>query len=75
MKTGILLLLGILLLVLSTAATAARPSACARPKMKGPLYVHRPNYKICRGHPRRHRTWLGRLIPQTHRARPARSRL
>ena len=48
-----------LLLVSGVAPTeAARPTAYARAKMKARLYVHRPSYKIYKGHRTRGRRSL-----------------
>ncbi|TGE18054.1 hypothetical protein [Hymenobacter elongatus] len=49
MMKKVLLLWGVLLFFLGGEAAAARPSAYARAKSKGRVYVHRPNYKLYRG--------------------------
>ncbi|WP_167856744.1 hypothetical protein [Hymenobacter aquaticus] len=65
--TKVLLLLGALFLFLAAEAVAARPSAYARAKSKGRVYVHRPNYKLYRGAKRSRATsWL--RLPRLGRA-------
>jgi hypothetical protein len=71
----LLLLCALTLLTYAPPATAARPSAYTRAKLKGRIYVHRPNYKLYRGRKRQHRSWVGRLLPQRQQSQPSRSRL
>ncbi|PJJ60461.1 hypothetical protein [Hymenobacter chitinivorans] len=52
----VLLLIGVVLFLLTGGpAEAARPSAYARAKARGRVFVHRPNYKLYRG-AKRHRS-------------------
>ncbi|MCB2377045.1 hypothetical protein LGH70_05595 [Hymenobacter sp. BT635] len=72
--TKVLLLFGVLFLFLTADALAARPTAYARAKAKGRVYVHRPNYKAYRGAKRKRTTSWFRLPKLTHKASGSRSR-
>ncbi|UOQ70931.1 hypothetical protein [Hymenobacter cellulosilyticus] len=70
----VLLLIGVVLFLLTGQAEAARPSAYARAKARGRVYVHRPNYKLYRG-AKRHRAKRTFHLPKlTRKAGGARSR-
>ncbi|UOQ51694.1 hypothetical protein [Hymenobacter cellulosivorans] len=70
----VLLLIGVVLFLLTGQAEAARPSAYARAKARGRMYVHRPNYKLYRG-AKRHRSKKVFRLPQlTRKANGSRSR-
>ncbi|RYU83320.1 hypothetical protein [Hymenobacter persicinus] len=72
----VLLLFCVLLLVAgaTSSAEAARPTAYVRAKMKGRVYVHRPNYKLYKARKRQRHAWLGQLLPKRLVTPAARSR-
>ena len=72
--TKVLFLFGVLFLLLAGECAAARPTAYARAKAKGRVYVHRPNYKLYRG-AKRHRQARWFKVPAlTRKAGHSRSR-
>ena len=67
----LLLFCAVLLLVGTQPALAGRPTAYARAKMHGRVYLHRPSYKAYKGFKRHRGLHLFSFKGKSHGARPA----
>ncbi|MCB2410801.1 hypothetical protein [Hymenobacter lucidus] len=72
--TKVLFLFGVLFLFLAGECAAGRPTAYARAKAKGRVYVHRPNYKLYRGAKRHRQSGWFKLPALPRKAGHSRSR-
>ena len=70
-KTLLLFCAVLLLLVGTQPALAGRPTAYARAKMHGRVYMHRPSYKVYKGFKRHRGLRLFSFKGKSHGAKPA----
>ena len=69
-KTLLLFCAVLLLLVGTQPALAGRPTAYARAKMHGRVYMHRPSYKVYKGFKRHRGLHLFSFKGKSHGAKP-----